>query len=371
MSSARPVFFSGGTALRGASQELIGRTHGSAHIVTPFDSGGSSAVLRAAFHMPAVGDLRSRLMALADRSTHGHPEIYSLFAYRFPHGESPSALRVALRRMVHGEDGRVRAVPEPMRSLVQEHLGFFEEAMPVDFDLRGANVGNLVLTGGYLRQDRRLEPVILLFSRLVEARGVVRPVVEEDLHLVGRLRNGRIVVGQHRLTGREQPPVESPVESLFLSRSPSRPRPCRPRIPEAVDSLICQADLICYPIGSFYTSLIATLLPAGVADAIAETDVPKVYIPNTGHDPEEIGLGLADKVRTLVRCLREGSAKRPPVEALLHLVLTDVSASGVDAPQVRQIERLGVRVVDATLVSEESAPYLDDTLLVEALLSLG
>jgi len=367
----RPVFFSGGSALRGASRRLIEYTHNSVHILTPFDSGGSSAVLRAAFRMPAVGDLRNRMMALADRSVLGHPEIYALFAYRFPHEGKPTALRGALRRMVRGEDERVRYIPEPLRSLVQSNLGLFQEAMPAEFDLRGANIGNLVLAGGYLDQGGRLDPVLLLFSQLVEVRGVVRPVVDEDLHLVAKLANGRTVVGQHLLAGDASSPLDSPVESLFLSRSSTRPRPYRPRIADAVVSLIRQADLVCYPIGSFYTSVIATLLPQGVADAIAETDVPKVYIPNPGHDPEEIGLTLPDKVRTLVRYLREGSDERPPVDALLHFVLVDAAASGMRATEVREIEKLGVGVVDTPLVSGADAPFLDDLLLVEALLSLS
>ena len=77
------LFFSGGTALRRLSRRLVRYTHNSIHVITPFDSGGSSAVLRKAFGMPAVGDLRNRLMALADRSVQGNPEMFRLSAYRF------------------------------------------------------------------------------------------------------------------------------------------------------------------------------------------------------------------------------------------------------------------------------------------------
>jgi len=75
----RILFFTGGTALKETSQALVGYTHNSVHLVTPFDSGGSSAVLRRYFDMPAVGDLRNRLMALADRTLHGYPEIFRAF----------------------------------------------------------------------------------------------------------------------------------------------------------------------------------------------------------------------------------------------------------------------------------------------------
>ena len=60
------LFFSGGSALKDLSTKLINYTHNSIHIITSFDSGGSSAKLRDTFHMPSVGDLRNRLMALAD-----------------------------------------------------------------------------------------------------------------------------------------------------------------------------------------------------------------------------------------------------------------------------------------------------------------
>ena len=64
----RLTFFTGGTALRALSRELTRHTHKSVHLVTTFDSGGSSAALRQAFAMPAMGDIRNRLLALADSS---------------------------------------------------------------------------------------------------------------------------------------------------------------------------------------------------------------------------------------------------------------------------------------------------------------
>src|SRR5215831_2415080 len=100
----RLLFFSGGTALRETSRVLTDYTHNSFHLITPFDSGGSSAALRRAFGMISVGDLRNRLLALADRNVRGHPEIYRLFAYRFEHTAKPEALQEQLDRMVRGDD---------------------------------------------------------------------------------------------------------------------------------------------------------------------------------------------------------------------------------------------------------------------------
>jgi 2-phospho-L-lactate transferase/gluconeogenesis factor (CofD/UPF0052 family) len=142
----------------------------------------------------------------------------------------------------------------------------------------------------------------------------VRPVVDCDLDLVADLEDGRRLVGQHRITGRTEPALESRVARVFLSRpgADSEARTVRgsTRSPE---DLIAQADLICFPVGSFYTSLIATLLPEGVADAVARSGAPKVYVPNPdGTDSEEFGLDLAAKVRRLLACLEDGASARSP-----------------------------------------------------------
>lgn len=386
---ARILFFSGGTALRGLAPVLAERTHRSRHIVTPFDSGGSSAELRDAFRMPAVGDLRNRLMALADMSVPGNREVHDLLAFRFPWESEQLALSKLLDVMVAGQARQIRDIPEPTKSTIREHLEAFCAAKPDGFDLRGASVGNLVLTGGYLAEGRRLEPVLRLFSRLVGARGIVRPVVDDDLHLAARLADGSVIVGQHRMTGKEVPGPTSPIERLFLTRpgvedgEGGRARlrdglddglqagEHRPVISDDVRDLIVSSDLVCYPVGSFYTSLIANLLPAGVSDAVAKTEAIKLYVPNPSHDPEEAGMDLVDKVATLLRYLADGASGPVSPDRLLNAVLVDAERSRIGADALRRVRELGVDVLEAPLVSRTSAPHLDDELWAEALLSLA
>lgn len=364
----RVLFFSGGTGLRGVSRRIIEYTHHSSHIITPFDSGGSSAKLRKAFRMPAVGDLRNRLMALADQTVLGNPEIYQLFKFRFPEESDQESLVQWLERMVRGRDPLVQAVPEPMRTLVRNHIGFFQDAMPERFDLRGAAIGNLVLAGGYLNQGRTLEPVLYLFSQLVEVRGTVRPVVDKDLHLVAELADGTLVPEQHRFTGKGGASPAAPIERVFLSRSRRNPAPVRPPVPEAVDELIRSADLICFPVGSYYSSVLATLLPDGVADAVAETEVPKVYTPNPGVDPEELGMTLVDKVDRLIDTLRLGAKPRTPTSKLLDFVLVDPRAC--TRKDIRAVRKRGVGVLETELIDPETR-RIDPMAFVEALLSLA
>ncbi len=367
----RVLFFSGGTALRQLAQEIIAYTHNSIHIMTPFDSGGSSAKIRKAFRMLAVGDIRNRLMALADRSLKGNPEIFELFATRLPGDAPPADLRDRLQAMARGKDRLVAAIPDPMRKLVRNHLQFFMARMPEEFDLAGASIGNLILSGGFFNQNRHIDPVIYLFTKLVEARGIVRPVVNKDAQLAARLDDGTVLVGQHLITGKESAPIASPVADIWLTEDQDGVEPLRVPLRDKVRKLIKSAELICYPMGSFYTSLIANLLPFGVGEAVRETDCPKIYVPNSGGDPEMCDLSVAGAVSELFRHLDRGCLRPAPRETLLNFVLLDTKNGDYGGPiELQKIRRFGVEVIDADLTTPESRPRLDPTKVLHHLLSL-
>ncbi len=367
----RILFFSGGTALRAVSRVLTEYTHNSTHLITPFDSGGSSAKLRHAFRMISVGDLRNRLMALADTRLRGHPEIYELFGYRFPADGDNAELRDALDRMRREAHPLVAATPNPMRSIICRHLAFFAERAPGDFDFRGASIGNLILTGGYLNQGRDIDAVTFTFSKLVEVRGLVRPVVDADCHLRAVLDSGEVVVGQHLLAGKEVPPLASAVTQLALVEAGDPGRLAEVEIDNGTRRFIDAAELICFPIGSFYSSVIACLLPRGVGLAVAEAGCPKVYVPNCGVDPEQLGLPVADAVERLLAYLRRSGPGEPAARRLLDLVIVD-SRRGVypTGLELERIARLGPRVLDVRLVTARSAPFIDPRRLAEVLVSL-
>ncbi|WP_028574578.1 GAK system CofD-like protein [Desulfonatronovibrio hydrogenovorans] len=365
------LFFSGGTALNSLSRSLLKYTHNSIHLVTPFDSGGSSAKLRKAFNMLAVGDLRSRLMALADQTVKGNPEIFRLFAYRFPRDEDNKELKDKLSKMAKGEHSLVRSVHDPMRKIIRSHLEIFKSAMPEDFDLRGASIGNLILASGYFTSNRHIDPVIFIFSKLAEVRGIVRPIMNTRMHLVARLEDGSMVKGQHMLTGKEVPPITSPVRELFLSKKLNKPVRANPAVRDKIKKLILDAELICYPMGSFYSSIIANILPAGVGAAVSLNHCPKVYVPNTGHDPEQVGTTLDQRVEILITYLQKSCPAPVRVDSLLNFVVIDRDKSlyqgGVD---VQKIKKLGVEVLETTLTQQDQKPYLTNQMLMEALFSM-
>ena len=364
------LFFSGGSALYRLSRLLVGYTHNSIHVVTPFDSGGSSAKLRDEFDMPAIGDIRHRLMALADQSHFGNPEIFSLFAYRLPKESSQEALRDELSRMCSGKHPLIACIPNPMRKLIRNHLQKFEQYASSKFDLRGASIGNLILAAGYLDNRRHMDTVVYLFSKLVEVRGIVRPVVNISRHLCVRLENGEIICGQHRFTGKERRKIDAKIESIHLVQHQASSEPAPAAVRKKMTALIGTAELICYPMGSFYSSILATLLPKGVGKAISLNGSPKVFIPNTGDDPECFGLTVMEQIEKLLHILQQDDPSRIAPHRVLNFVLLDENKSLYKGRLDRAaLEARGIQIVRGPLVSPASAPYVDEQRLLPMLLS--
>ncbi len=366
------LFFSGGSALDNTSRCLKQYTHNSIHLITPFDSGGSSAKLRKAFNMPAVGDVRARLMALADDTALGHPEIFTLFKYRLPTDQSQEELKSTVKMMQSGKHRMVKSTLEPMRSLICDYLQSFLKAAPDDFDYRGASIGNLILTGGYLNHDRSLDPITFLFSKLVNVRGIVRTITDEDFELKATLSDGGCVVGQHNITAKETEPLNKKIVKLTLAEHQDTPESqASSRIRKQNKRLIKEADLLVFPPGSFYSSLVANLLPKGVGKSALTSAAPRVFIPNLGNDPELFDTDLREQIDALNKAICDDAGRDADQVMSIDIVLTDSALhQGISPTILDYIEVRGIQLLDIDLRNARSTEHYDEQKLIEALLSL-
>ena len=366
------LFFSGGSALDNTSRCLKQYTHNSIHLITPFDSGGSSAKLRKAFNMPAVGDVRARLMALADDTALGHPEIFTLFKYRLPTDQSQEELKSTVKMMQSGKHRMVKSTLEPMRSLICDYLQSFLKAAPDDFDYRGASIGNLILTGGYLNHDRSLDPITFLFSKLVNVRGIVRTITDEDFELKATLSDGSCVVGQHNITAKETEPLNKKIVKLTLAEHQDTPESqASSRIRKQNKRLIKEADLLVFPPGSFYSSLVANLLPKGVGKSALTSAAPRVFIPNLGNDPELFDTDLREQIDALNKAICDDAGRDADHVMSIDIVLTDSALhQGITPAILDYIEVRGIQLLDIDLRNARSTEHYDEQKLIEALLSL-
>ncbi|SKA78111.1 CofD-related protein, GAK system [Paucidesulfovibrio gracilis DSM 16080] len=367
---AKVLFFSGGSALHDACSELTRHTHRSMHVITPFDSGGSSAELRKAFAMPAVGDLRNRLLALADTTCPAVSALLPLLEYRLERDVPLELLREVFQSMLQGRHPLLQPVPEAIRQNVRSHLTVVADRMPQWFDLRGASIGNLALAGAYLSNGRRLNRVLATYSHWLRVRGIVLPVTEQCRHLAVRLADGTCVVGQHRITGKETPPLKQPITDLWLVNGPTLGPVSEASACDEALRCIEQADLVCYSFGSFHSSLAANLLVSGVGKALARNPCPKVFVPNTLPDSESLGLDVVQQVERLVAILRRDAGRQVRVTQLVDTVLIDSSEknypNGVGAGSMR---RMGLDVVPCPLVEDAARGQIDPERFVRMLLS--
>lgn len=366
----RLFFFSGGSALKETSRELKRYTHNSIHLITPFDSGGSSAVLREAFGILGVGDLRNRLMALADETARGNPNVTALFAHRFAAEADEGALYAEFARMVEGEHDLLRAIAEPLRTVVLTHLAGFSKQMPATFSLRDACIGNLILTGGYLANERDIDAVLYLFTNLVSALGTVRPTAMDDAYLVALHASGERTVGQHMI-GKPESIARGPIQGLELTTSLAGGEPVVIEADSSSLDLVRSADLVCFPMGSFYGSVLANLVPRGIGRAVLTCGCARVYIPNSGEDPEMNGHTIADCVRKIAEFVARDVEHEVAPADVLDFVLVDSQGVRYGAElDLQELASLGVRVIDCDLATEDD-DWIDAKKLVEALLSLA
>jgi uncharacterized cofD-like protein len=306
--SFRVVALGGGTGLstllRGLKEHVTGRTdeHATAErpiadlaaIVTVTDDGGSSGRLRRENRILPPGDIRNCMVALSKDET----LLGRLFQYRFHAGRG----------------------------------------------LAGHNFGNLFLAAlTHVTGD--FTEAIRVSSKVLAIRGRIFPSTLSNVHLVARLENGRTVHGETRITA-----SRAPIKKIRLS-----PRRVHP-LPKAIEA-IKQADLILLGPGSLYTSILPNLLIPEIANAIARSKAPRVYIANLMTQPgETAGYALADHLRAIQKHVshRVIDCVVANRQAVSPEVARRYRAQGAEpvAVDLPALQKLGYRVILDDLLEE-------------------
>ena len=207
----------------------------------------------------------------------------------------------------------------------------------------------------------------------MRARGIVLPVVDVSAHLAVRLESGRIIVGQHNFTGKSRhgavEPLPSPIVDCWLTASEYSPEAASVGITGHIAKRIRRAELVCYPVGSFYSSVLCNLLPAGVGQAVAQNPCPKVFVPNLGTDPELLGHTVQMQVERLLRPLLADAPGTKPADMLSTLLVDRENGIYPGGIPEEWLAGQGIAVKDTPLVSGGSAPLADAQLLARAIVA--
>ncbi len=207
------------TLLRGLKQFPIDITA----IVTVSDDGRSTGKLRQEFNVPAVGDIRQVIVALSETE----PLVQKLLNYRFK----------------------------------------------TNSDLNGHALGNLLLTG-LINVAGNLSTSIESLGKILNLKGKVLPLTEDNVVLMAEMEDGKIIEGEHNITE-----YEKNIKNIFYKEEP--------KVLDEVIYEIEHADLIILSMGSLFTSLLPNLICKEVITAIDNSKAKVMYVCNMMTQPGE------------------------------------------------------------------------------------
>jgi uncharacterized cofD-like protein len=308
-----PMLLRGLKELKDGGEEKIDITA----VVTVSDNGGSTGVLRQAFGMPAMGDLRNSIIALASCKS----VLASVCQHRFC-----------------GANG-----------------------------LAGHSVGNLVFAALY-EMAGSFRDAVEMASELFEVDGRVLPATDVPVQLWALHEDGTTTEGECNI-----PKAGPSVNRVGLTPAAPSPFP-------GVLEVLANADAIVLGPGSLYTSIVPNLLVDGVADAIASSAALKIYVCNLMTQPgETTAYSAVDHLRAIQSYLPPNAIDVCIIntEAVGSGVAQRYSSSGstfvaFDAGVENDIRRAGVIPAAAPLLlhGEEKARH-DSLALARLVVSLA
>ncbi len=208
-------------------------------LVTVADDGGSTGRLRKQFDIPAMGDIRDVMIAMAASET----LLSQLMSYRF------------------------------------------KDAM--SSEIAGHNLGNLILTAMVEHSGNFMESIGTI-SKVLNVKGDIVPSTLQVITLFARMLDGTIVKGEANI-----PTRRNRIKEVFYQEEV---RASRQAI-QAID----QADFIIYGIGSLYTSICPNLIIPDIQHALSRSSAKKIYVCNAmSQTGETDGYSVEDHVQAII-----------------------------------------------------------------------
>ncbi len=192
-------------------------------VVSVSDNGGSTGRVRKDYNIPAVGDLTKVLLSMSECDN----DIRELMNYRFTKSKT----------------------------------------------LGNHSIKNLLLTA-LLDLKGNFDSSLPILAKVLDVKGTVLPLTEDNVDLVGILENGKKIVGEEQITKSKHKITEIAYSNEIT---------VNPKVIDAVK----KADLIILSSGSLITSIIPHLLNNTLNTAIKNSKAKVMYICNLFTQPGE------------------------------------------------------------------------------------
>ena len=237
------VIFGGGSGLSQILKGLKEFPLDITAVVSVSDNGSSTGSLREEFSIPAVGDITKVLLAMSTESK----GVKDLFNYRF--SKESSLNNHSIKNLI-------------MTALL-EMKGDFAHSLPILCDL-------------------------------LDVKGTILPLTEDNVDLIGITRDGERIVGEAEITE---------ARSKIVDLEYSQDIKVTPKVLDAIK----KADLIVFSSGSLITSIMPNIIVPEIQEAIKKSKAKKLYICNMLTQPGETdNFKVSDHIKFIERYIGEG-----------------------------------------------------------------
>lgn len=273
-------------------------------VVSVADNGASTGRLRKDLNIPAVGDISKVMLAMSNLDS----DTLNMLNYRFTKSKTLGN----------------HSIKNLLLSALLDIKGNFKSSIPV-------------------------------MMNLLNIKGNILPLTEDNADLVGITKNGKKIIGEEQITK-----CASKIKKVEYNRKIT----VNPDVLEAVNN----ADLIIFSSGSLLTSIAPHLINKELVRAIKKAKAPKMYICNLFTQPGETdNFTVSDHIKTLENYL--GSKNINVVVAnnnMLNNELVNIYQTKEQKDPVQldmdNLKKLNVEVLADNLAKVEDSVYRHDSL---------
>lgn len=304
MEKKKVVILGGGTGLSFLLKGLKMYPLDITAIVSVCDDGSSTGRLREEFNTPAVGDIRKVIVALSETE----PLVEELLHYRFK----------------------------------------------TSSDLNGHAVGNLLLTA-MANITGNMSDGIESLGKVLNLKGKVVPLTEDNVTLVGNMEDGSIVEGEHHITQ-----CEKKIVSVSYKE--------KPVVTDEALRAIRDADSIILSMGSLFTSIIPNLICEEIIEEIDKSKADITYVCNIMTQPGETDdFTVSDHIKLLNSYLGKKKISKVIVNNdELDKEIVKKYETLEEKDQVifdkEELEKMNVKIIEDDLIKYENQVIRHNTL---------
>ena len=273
-------------------------------VVSVADNGASTGRLRKDLNIPAVGDISKVMLAMSSLDS----DTLNMLNYRFTKSKTLGN----------------HSIKNLLLSALLDIKGNFKDSIPI-------------------------------MMNLLNIKGNILPLTEDNADLVGITANGKKIIGEEQITK-----CASKIKKVEYNQKIT----VNPEVLKAVDN----ADLIIFSSGSLLTSIAPHLINKTLVKSIKKSKAPKIYICNLFNQPGETdNFTVSDHIKILENYL--GSRTINAVVAnnnmlnneLVNIYQTKEQKDPVEL-DVDNLKKLNIEILADNLAKIEDSVYRHDSL---------